>query len=123
MRVALLAAAAIAVLAIDLAVLAPDRVEPKSQPRAKPAAAVPGLVWRSGSMSLTLTDRPCPFEEMAAELEVEGVPPARAYVATQGARKASGCWARDMGGDILTRTPGGDEGTIPLDWFQHEPAT
>lgn len=90
---------------------------------ARPAAAQPGLVWRSGGMALLLTDRPCPFEEIAAELEAEGIPPARAYAAQQGERRSTGCWVRNLDGDAVTRRPDGELGTIPKEWFRHEPIT
>lgn len=80
--------------------------------------AEPGLIWRYGSQTLTLTDSPCPFEEIAQELETEGIPPARAYVVVQGERRNTGCWAADLGGDVMTRAVNGPDGVVPLDWFR-----
>ena len=94
---------------------APDTTAPKK--------AAAGLVWRSGGMVLLLTDVPCPFEEFRDELESEGIPPARAYVVTQAGRAVTGCWAADIGGDVMTRRLDGEPGTIPLAWFRHGPDT
>lgn len=85
-----------------------------------PKEAVPGLVWRSGSVMLKLTDRPCPSAEFTSTLESEGVGQARAYDVVQGSRRYSGCWAKDDGGDVVTMEPGRDIGSIPLDWFRTE---
>lgn len=120
MRIAIVAAVALLTLAADLTFWT-SKAGGGHPPAAAPASARAGLVWRSGGMVLRLTDHACPFEEMALLLETDGVPPARAYVVTQGEHKATGCWARDIGGDVLTRSPSGQEGTIPLDWFKSEP--
>jgi hypothetical protein len=85
---------------------------------ARPKEAVPGLVWRSGTVTLKLTDRPCPSAEFADALEQEGVGKARAYDVVQGSRRYTGCWTRDDGGDVVTMEPGRDIGSIPLDWFR-----
>lgn len=84
-----------------------------------PQRAEPGLVWRYGTMALTLTDRPCPFEDAALYLEQEGIPPARAYIAVQGDRRSTGCWVAGMDGDVMTMKPDDQEhGTIPLERFE-----
>jgi hypothetical protein len=88
-----------------------------SQP-APPAEAVPGMVWRSGTATLRLTDRPCPSEEFTRALESEGVSKPRAYDVTQGSRRFSGCWSKDVDGDVVTMEPGRDIGSIPIGWFQ-----
>jgi hypothetical protein len=89
-----------------------------------PVAAGTGgsnLVWRTGTMVLRLTDEDCPFTEERDQLEAEGIPPAKRYVVTQAGRKRSGCYVKDMGGDVLTLEPDGREvGTIPIDWFRRE---
>jgi hypothetical protein len=85
---------------------------------APPDHAVPGLVWRSGTATLRLTDGPCPVEDFVRALEREGVTPARAYVVRQGRQQFTGCWARDLDGDVLTMEADREPGTIPLSWFQ-----
>jgi hypothetical protein len=91
------------------------RVEP-------PTAAQGGeqRVWRSGTSVLRLTEQACPFRELAEDLEHYGVPPARSYVVQQKGKEVLGCWAPDMGGDVLTREPTGLAGFIPADWFRRE---
>lgn len=85
---------------------------------APPDRAEPGLVWRNGTMALTLTAEPCHIEDATLYLEQEGIPPARRYVVTQGSRSYSACWAADISGDIMTMDAVAQEpGTIPLDWF------
>lgn len=90
----------------------------KTGTAAAPADAVPGLVWRSGSAMLRLTDRPCPSAELAAPLEIEGVSGARAYEVQQGSKRYVGCWAKDVAGDVLTMEPGREIGSIPIGWFR-----
>ena len=86
---------------------------------AAPADAVPGLVWRSGTATLRLTDRPCSSEDFTQTLELEGVTQAREYEVTQANRRYIGCWVKDVGGDVVTMEPGRDDvGTIPIGWFQ-----
>ena len=85
---------------------------------APPTDAVPGLVWRSGTATLRLMDGPCPSPEFAQTLETEGVTKARAYEVVQGSRRYTGCWTKDIGGDVLTLEPGRDIGSIPIDWFR-----
>lgn len=91
-----------------------------------PAAAAPAgpmqLVYRQGTYSYRLTDDPCPSEEFALELETEGIPPARAAVITSGNRRSIGCWAKDIGGDVMTRQFNAVPGTLPIDGFKPEPA-
>lgn len=105
----------------DAAQLTPPAPAPKQ--RSKVATdAVPGLVWRSGTATLTLMDRDCPFAELALQLETEAIAPARAYVVEQRGRKSIGCWAKDVGGDVTTMEPGRDDvGQIPIDWFRVGP--
>lgn len=112
----LLTAAAAAGVAFRTAPAAP------AKSAEKPDRAAPGLVWRSGSATLRLTDRGCPFEDLSAQLEIEGVAPARAYDVQQGTRKTTGCWSRDVGGDVITLEPGKELGQVPLDWFRSEGA-
>lgn len=77
------------------------------------------LMYRYGSFVLRLTEEPCPFEELDLQLSDEGIPPARAYREQQrdGRWRTPGCWAADIGGDIMTRDTAGGEGTIPRDWL------
>lgn len=112
----LLTAAAAAGVALRSTPAQPAKAE------ARPERAVPGLVWRSGTATLRLTDRRCPFEELSTQLEVEGVSSALAYEVQQGARKHTGCWAKDVGGDVITLEPGQELGQIPIDWFRSEGA-
>lgn len=121
MRTAILAL--IAAAALGLAALAANLAIPEPLPvvdQLAPLRAEPGLVFNYGTFSMRLTDQPCPFEDQAAELESEGVPPARVYLAREGERTAMGCWAADMGGDIMTLSPGGELGTVPLERFRRE---
>lgn len=93
--------------------------EAKVRPQGEPATqAVAGLTWQSGKAVLRLTDKPCPFEELSAELGMEGISPARAYEVQVGGKKSIGCWSTDAGGDVVTLEPGREIGTIPLDWFR-----
>ena len=114
-----LAAAAAAALALHGA--------PTPAPQAAPAAeavppddAVPGLVWRSGTVTVRLTDRPCPSEDLARVLEVEGVTRPLAYEVTQKGRRSTGCWSKDLAGDVVTMEPGREVGSIPVAWFRQE---
>lgn len=112
-------------LAVGAAVLAADLYF-MGTPPAAPAPVVVlasggDLVWRTGTMALRLTDESCPFDEERDQLELEGVPPAKRYIVTQAGRKRSGCYVKDMGGDVLTLEPAGREvGTIPMEWFRRE---
>lgn len=91
-------------------------------PAAAPAPVTTGeLVYRQGTYSYRLTDEPCPFEEFALELEAEGIPPARMAAITSGSRRFTGCWAKDIGGDVMTRQFNVEPGTLPLDGFKPEP--
>lgn len=115
-----LAAAAAAAMALH----APPAKAPAQRIAATEAApptdAVPGLVWRSGTAALRLTDRPCASEDFTRTLESEGVTTPRAYEVLQGSRRYSGCWSKDIGGDVLTMEAGRDIGTIPIGWFRRE---
>lgn len=88
------------------------------------AAAVPtgDLVYRRGTHALRLTDAPCEFEEIDADLTERGIPPVKAYLTLQrdGRWSMSGCWARSMGSEVLTRDTAGGDGYIPADWFKRE---
>ena len=84
-----------------------------------PGRAGPGLVWRSGTATLRLTDGPCTVEDFVRVLESEGgVSPARAYVVKQGRREFTGCWSQDLDGDVLTMESNREPGSIPLSWFE-----
>jgi hypothetical protein len=115
-----LAAAAAAAMALH----APPARAPQRTPtivaEAPPTDAVPGLVWRSGTAALRLTDRPCPSNEFIRILEGEGVSPPLAYEVTQGNRRYGGCWAKDIAGDVVTMEAGRDIGSIPIGWFRRE---
>lgn len=125
MRVLIACAAAMTLAAAAAAALAlhapAARLAPAARPSvaAAPTDAVPGMVWRSGTATLRLTDRPCPSEEFTIALESEGVTKARAYEVTQANRRYGGCWAKDTGGDVVTMEPGREDiGSIPIAWFQ-----
>lgn len=111
-----LAAAAGAVLAAVFWIASPGQEAP--------AAAVPtgDLVYRQGTHALRLTDAPCEFEEIDADLTERGIPPVKAYLTLQrdGRWSMSGCWARTMGSEVLTRDTAGADGYIPADWFKRE---
>lgn len=86
------------------------------------AEATSDLVWRNGSMTLRLTDRPCGFQALADDLNENGVPPAKALVIMQEGRpRVPGCWALDMDGDVLLRDVSGQDGFAPMSWFKREP--
>jgi hypothetical protein len=72
-------------------------------------------------VTLRLAERPCPSEEFSRALESEGVTKARAYDVVQGSRHYTGCWAKDVAGDVVTMEPGRDIGSIPIDWFRADP--
>lgn len=114
-----LAAAAAAAMALHAPPARPAQRTAAAQ-AAPPTDAVPGLVWRSGTAALRLTDRPCPSEDFTHTLEGEGVTTPRAYEVMQGTRRYSGCWSKDIGGDVLTMEAGRDIGTIPIGWFRRE---
>ena len=124
MRVLIASAAAMTLAAAAAAALALH--SPPSKAPQRPAAsgafstgdAAPGMVWRSGTVSLRLTDRPCPSEDLARALETEGVTKARAYELTQKSQRVTGCWSKDLGGDVLTLEEGREIGTIPVGWFR-----
>lgn len=88
----------------------------------RPAAEGTGdLVYRFGTYSVRLTDMPCPFEDFIEELEAEGIPPARAAVITSGQRRHTGCWVRDMSGDVMMRQADAELGVLPAEGFRREP--
>lgn len=87
---------------------------------ARPAAAGP-LVYRFGTYSFELTDRPCPFPELAEGLEGEGIPPARAAISTSGGQAMTACWVRDVDGDVMTADLAGPGGTLPKEGFSRGP--
>ena len=119
----LVAAAATAAMALHSRPAAPARSPPSGVSTVPGAAAIPvvaepGLVWRSGTATVRLTDRPCPSDELALALEMEGVTKPRAYDVVQGGRASTGCWVKDRAGDVVTLEPGREVGSIPLDWFR-----
>jgi len=126
MRILIASAAAMTMAAAAAAAMALHAPPAKPPQRVQASAGVvatdaaPGLVWRSGSATLRLTDRPCASEEFTRALETEGVTTARAYDVVQGSKRYSGCWTKDIGGDVVTMEPGRDIGQIPLDWFRRE---
>jgi hypothetical protein len=85
---------------------------------AAPKEAVPGLVWRNGTATLRLTDRPCASESLALALQSEGVGKPRTYEVVQGSRRYTGCWVKDMAGDVVTAEPGREIAEIPIAWFR-----
>ncbi len=86
----------------------------------RPASAE--LAWRNGTLTLYLTEQPCQFKAFSNDLEEVGIPPARASVVVQTGRPTlPGCWAPDMGGDVLTRDAGGNDGMVPANWFVRLP--
>lgn len=116
-----LAYLAVVLLAIAGAIFGPHALSART-PLPQPAGPS-GLVWRNGTFSMRLTDQPCEREDLRAELEEEGIPPAKVYIATQGSIHSIGCWVLDMSGDVMTRNARGEEGTVPMGWFRREPAT
>ena len=92
------------------------------KPAAAPSAiaATGDLVYRSGTYSVRLTEKPCEDEELRGILEDIAVPPAKMYEITQVGKRSIGCWAYDMGGDVAAFSFGGGSGTIPIDWFRRE---
>jgi hypothetical protein len=112
----ILAAAAATALALHSPPAAPPQ-RPHAA-AAPPKDAVPGLVWRSGTATLRLTDRPCPSDELAQAVEMEGVTKARAYEVIQKKRRSTGCWAKGSDDDVVTMEPGRELGSIPIAWFQ-----
>jgi hypothetical protein len=125
MRVLIVTAGAMTVAAAAAAAMALH--SPPSRPAhavrtvahaSAPSDATPGLVWRSGSATLTLTGRPCPNEDLSRSLVGEGVGEPRAYEVSQGTRRYIGCWTKDVGGDVVTAEPGREVGSIPIEWFQ-----
>lgn len=114
--VAFLLALALAVVALALPLLPTD-----------PPKVAPGhgdLVWTSGTYAVRLTDQPCLFPQFAEYLEEQGIPPARASVATQTGRPdVAGCWAFDIAGDVITLDPTTPPEAIPVSikWFKRMP--
>ena len=104
--------------AIGLALLAGRQGNPLPAPSA--IAATGDLVYRSGTYSVRLTDEPCPYEEITSTLDSEGIPPAKAYreLLSDGRWALPGCWARDIGGDVMTMdTASNERKTIPKEWL------
>lgn len=82
------------------------------------------LAYRRGSFVLRLTDEPCPYEEITSTLDREGIPPAKAYreLLNDGRWALPGCWARDIGDDVMTMDTASDERkTIPKEWLSRSP--
>ena len=120
-----LAYLAVIVAAIAGAVLGPMAFSAREKTQAATEEYQPpgdaGKVYRQGTYSVTLTELPCPFEEIASDLESEGIPPAKATSIISGGRHWHGCWAKDIGGDAMVRDPMSlERGTIPIDWFRRE---
>lgn len=92
--------------------------KPAPRPSVPAEIAVPGLTWQSGAATLRLLEHPCPYKDVALQLETEGIAPALSYVVHVGQKRIIGCWARDMGGDVMTLEPGRELGQIPLAWFR-----
>lgn len=90
-----------------------------AQPDPEPASADP--VYRQGSYSVTLLETPCPWPEFVAELEHEGIPPARLVLVQSGERRYSGCWAKDLSGDVMLRDTAGGDRVLPGDGFRPQP--
>lgn len=89
---------------------------------APPARVATGpLTYRSGTFTLQLTERACPFPELVQVLEDEGVPPARVYETMEPGRRGAGCYAFDIQGDVMTLDLGGQEGSLPIGWFRRDP--
>jgi hypothetical protein len=111
------------VVACAAGVLGAVSISRPEKPQPATAAAPTVLTYRYGSFVMRLGDEPCPFEELDAMLTSEGVPPAKAYRELQrdGRWRMPGCWATDIGGDVMTRDTAGGEGTIPKDWLTREP--
>ncbi len=87
-----------------------------------PAAVATGdPVYRQGTYTVQLTQQACAYEELAMALEAEGIPPARTMLVTSGARHYSGCWVRDIGGDVMTQDLTGAGGTLPREGFRPPP--
>jgi hypothetical protein len=57
---------------------------------------------------------------VSTQLQSESVEPARAYIVQQGKQRTTGCWSKDIGGDVVTLEPGRELGQIPIGWFQSE---
>lgn len=112
---AILAAIGIALLALWLAGLAAGRSDAPATP-----TATGDPTYTSGTFTLRLSNEPCDLEEQAAELNDRGIPPAREYYTLQkdGHWSMSGCWAKDMSGDVLTRSTIGEEGWLAAEWFR-----
>lgn len=114
----LLSAYVCTVLIAMLALLFWPRDPVKADQQATEAS--PGLVWRSGTYTMFLLDQDCPYDQVKGILEMEGVPPAKAYRTAQLERiDVPGCWVKTMDGDVLTMlgTGNSESSLIPLNWF------
>ncbi|HET8746360.1 MAG TPA: hypothetical protein VFM98_12195 [Ramlibacter sp.] len=112
-----LASAATVMLIAAAAAAATFHAAPGRQAKAAATDAVPGLVWHSGTATMRLTAQPCPIDEFARALELEGRAPPRAYVVQQGSRQFTGCWSKDVDGDVITMEVNREPGSIPISWF------
>ena len=75
--------------------------------------------WRRDSMQIQ--QRVCIVN--SDELEHEGIPPARSFVATQSGRPTlTGCWALDIAGDVILRDLSTTADALPVSmgWFKRE---
>lgn len=114
--------ASVAVVALGAWLLLPAEPAPAVTPAASHELPGPGMVYRFGTFAVALTDRTCPDDEASSILENEGIPPALAMVVTSGSRRWSGCWTRNIDGDVMTLDPTSTEtGTLPRERFRREP--
>lgn len=78
------------------------------------------LAYRRGSFALRFTEEPCPYDEIAEQLNNEGIPPAKAYreLLADGRWALPGCWVRDISNDVMTLTSADQETkTIAKEWL------
>jgi len=118
MRFVLASAATVTLIAAAAAAATFHAVPALRVKAAEAGNAVPGLVWRSGTATMRLGAQPCPVDELARALEIEGRVPPRAYVVQQGSREFTGCWSKDGDGDVITMEVNREPGSIPISWFR-----
>lgn len=87
-------------------------------PPAPMVAASGDLEYRQGTYRVRLIEQPCPFYDVAEQLEAEGVPPAKRAAVTTGSRTHTACWIPDGTGEIMTLDQDGKGGTLPQEWFR-----
>lgn len=113
----------LAVIAIAFAAAILGPLAFSAHQKMMPQAASGGeLTYRFGTFVMRLTDEPCPFEELDEHLTEQAVPPAKAYRVQErdGRWSTPGCWATDMGGDMMTMDTAGGEGMIPKERLSRE---